>query len=56
MILRPFQSEAIDGLRAAWPNKPEALSPEDLSILRELFGPKFLTQDYNLASLVGIDD
>lgn len=30
----------------AWPSREEMLSAEDLSILRELFGPQFLTSAY----------
>ena len=41
----------LNALRAAWPNKPELLDAEDLSILRELFGRKFLTPQYHLARL-----
>jgi hypothetical protein len=41
----------LNALRAAWPDKPDLLSSEDLSILRELFGAKFLTPDYHLSSL-----
>ena len=41
----------LDELQAAWPDKAEALEPAELSILRELFGPSFLTRDYHLTTL-----
>ena len=57
-VVKPYQQEEeekavarLNALRAAWPDKPDLLSPEDLSILRELFGAKFLTPDYHLSSL-----
>ena len=36
----------IRNLKEAWPDHPDRLDPADLSILRELFGPEFLTADY----------
>ena len=36
---------------AAWPDRPETLSAEDLSVLRELFGAELFTASYPLASL-----
>lgn len=61
-LVKPYQREetekAIVRLRAllgAWPDKPESLALDDLSILRELFGPKFLTREYHLSTLVLIE-
>ncbi|MBB5341993.1 DEAD/DEAH box helicase [Tunturiibacter gelidoferens] len=58
-LVKPFQSEEperavarLEALRSAWPDKPEVLTSEDLSILRELFGPAFLTADYHLSTAV----
>ncbi len=45
----------MKALQTAWPDKPELLDGEDLSILRELFGSKFLTSDYHLSSLAIIE-
>lgn len=60
--VKPYQSEEpeksvarLDALRAAWPDKPEALDVDDLSILRELFGSKFLTSKYHLSTLTVIE-
>ena len=36
----------LRALKNAWPDQPEYLAAEDLSILRELFGPDFLTNNY----------
>ena len=40
-IMRRFR-----GVIDAWPTRAETLEGEDLSILRELFGPEFLTDKY----------
>lgn len=62
-LVKPYQREETEksaarlkALQAAWPNKPQSLDPEDLSILRELFGSKFLTCDYHLSTLVIIEN
>jgi hypothetical protein len=62
-LVRPHHREesgkTIARLRAiiaAWPNSPSQLNDEDLSILRELFGPTFLTNDYFLKELEVIED
>lgn len=44
-------SDRLKAIAAAWPDNEESLDPIDLSIARELFGPKFLTPDYFLTSL-----
>lgn len=61
-LVKPYQREEeeksaarLKALQAAWPNKPQALDAEDLSILRELFGPKFLTDKYHLSTLAIIE-
>ena len=36
----------LRALKDAWPDQPEYLAAEDLSILRELFGSDFLTNNY----------
>ena len=41
----------LRALQTAWPNKTERLEKENISILRELFGPRFLTDDYHLSDL-----
>ena len=58
VLVKPYareeteKSEArLGALQVAWPDKSDRLTPEDLSILRELFGPKFLTANYHLATL-----
>ena len=33
-------------LQNAWPDKPDSLATEDLSILKELFGTDFLTKTH----------
>lgn len=52
-LVRPYAREAqetstrrLRALRDAWPDKADALSPEDLSIVRELFGADLLTSRY----------
>lgn len=46
----------LAALVSAWPASPERLNSEDLSVLRELFGPAFLTKDYHLADLQLLED
>lgn len=36
----------LASLETAWPTNADSLAPQDLSILRENFGPKFLTDGY----------
>ena len=62
-LVKPYQGEEnekavarLNALRAAWPDKPDTLSPEDVSILRELFGAQFLTSSYYLSSLEVIEE
>ena len=61
-LVKPYHREEdekavarLKALQAAWPDKPGSLAPEDLSILRELFGPKFLTKNYHLSRLAIIE-
>jgi superfamily II DNA or RNA helicase len=58
-LVKPYLSEKtevasarLNALQAAWPDKPALLTSEDLSIVRELFGSTFLTNDYYLQNLV----
>jgi superfamily II DNA or RNA helicase len=48
---KPKLAARLAAVKNAWPDKADTLDPEDLSILRELFGPKFLTKDYTFARL-----
>lgn len=41
----------MENIIQAWPVSDESLDPEDLSIVRELFGASFLTNQYHLTSL-----
>jgi hypothetical protein len=41
----------LASLKTAWPTNADSLAPQDLSILRENFGPKFLTDEYFLNNL-----
>ena len=61
-LVKPYHGEEagkaasrLKALQAGWPNNSDTLDSEDLSILRELFGPKFLTPDYHLSRLVIIE-
>lgn len=52
-LVRPYAREAqetsahrLRAVRDAWPDKADALPPDDLSIVRELFGADFLTPRY----------
>ena len=38
-----------------WPDKPDYLNMDDLSILRELFGAEFLTDGYILKDAIAIE-
>jgi superfamily II DNA or RNA helicase len=62
-LVRPHRREdhersvaRAEAVAAAWPNSPEDLSDEDLSIVRELFGPAILTPEYHLDELSMITD
>ena len=61
-LVKPYQREETEksvarltALQNVWPDKPQSLAGEDLSILRELFGPKFLTTEYHLSTLIVIE-
>lgn len=41
----------LHAVHSAWPNSPELMDNEDLSIVRELFGADFLTDRYYLRDL-----
>ena len=62
-LVRPYQREEaeitqarFEAVRAALPAAPERLSDEDLSIVRELFGGTFLTNDYYLTEFGAVED
>ena len=62
-LVRPHlgEEEALSrkralAMKAAWPNRPETMSEEDLSVLRELFGAELLTAAYPLAHLPLIEE
>lgn len=46
----------MEGVISAWPSSPENLDPEDLSIVRELFGGSFLTNQYHLTNFEIIEE
>lgn len=46
----------LKALRDAWPNGADRLAPADLSILRELFGPDFLTDRYPFKAATFIEE
>lgn len=57
-VVKPHQHEddgvtnrRIEALQQAWPAAAEAVTSEDLSILRELFGAEFLTGQYFLKQM-----
>jgi len=41
----------LEQVQAAWPSQADMVEPDDLSILRELFGPEFLTPEFHLTNL-----
>ena len=54
-LVRPVEREdegttkaRLEGVRLAWHGKGQVLSTVDVSVLRELFGPDFLTEKYYL--------
>lgn len=62
-LVRPYAREAqeisarrLRATRDAWPDKAEALSSEDLSIVRELFGADFLTPRYLFQQAQFVED
>jgi superfamily II DNA or RNA helicase len=62
-LLKPFHREEIEitaarfrAVVAAFPQSPEHLDDEDLSIVRELFGGTFLTTDYYLTEFEVVED
>ena len=62
-LVRPHvgEDEALSrkraqAMKAAWPDRPETLSEEDLSVLRELFGRDLFTAPYPLARLPLIEE
>ena len=62
-LIRPHQKEettqTIQRLRCvvkAWPDKANLVPDEDLSILRELFGPAFLTNRYHLSEVEVLEE
>lgn len=62
-LVKPHPSEdealsrkRVEAMTAAFPDQPETLLAEDLSILRELFGAALFTQVYPLAELTLIKE
>jgi len=57
-LLMPYAREdkaltkaRFEAVRHAWPHNVAAMTPEDLSIVRELFGAEFLTPVYHITDL-----
>lgn len=57
-LVRPYQREErertlarLEAVFSAWPASQELLNDEDLSIVWELFGSSFLTNDYYLSTI-----
>ena len=48
---RALTIKRFEAVKAAWPHDTGSLTPEDLSIVRELFGADFLTPNYYLREL-----
>ncbi len=46
----------LAAIEAAWPDKANALSPEDLSIVRELYGGNFLTAAYPIKKAIFVKE
>ncbi|MCY3555083.1 MAG: helicase-related protein, partial [Gemmatimonadetes bacterium] len=62
-LVRSHQGEPIEDaekrlecLLEAWPDRPDRLSHSDLTILKELFGPEFLTSTYMFDEITLIED
>jgi hypothetical protein len=62
-LVRPYAREEEEAsvqrlkrLEAAWPDREELLPPDDLSVLRELFGPDFLTERYPLKTAIFMEE
>ena len=58
-LVQPYDGEEIEisesrlkDVTAAWPTSVSQLGDEDISIVRELFGPEFLTDSYYLQDLI----
>ena len=63
LLVKPYQREEeecskarLADLKSAIPHSPEFLSSEDLSIVRELFGPTFLTTNYHLTEFEIVEE
>lgn len=57
-MLKPFKKEEepitearLQAVIKAWPNNPQSLEEVDLSIVKELFGQNFLTENYHISEL-----
>jgi len=55
-LLKPFKKEEepitearLQAVIKAWPNNPQSLEEVDLSIVKELFGQNFLTENYHIS-------
>lgn len=53
---RALSRKRAEAMKAAWPDRTETLSQEDLSVLRELFGTELFNTTYSLARLPLIED
>ena len=61
-LVRPHSREEeeksvarVKAVEKAWRNHADRLNSEDLSILRELFGPTFLTDSYHLKDMLTVE-
>lgn len=61
-LVKPVETEddvkanlRIKMIEAAWPNKSDSLTPSDLSVMRELFGPTFLTSEYFIKNIEALE-
>lgn len=45
----------LDNLRKAWPSNVSTMPGEDISILKELFGSSFLTEDFYIKQLETVE-
>jgi len=45
----------LDNLRKAWPSNISTMTGEDISILKELFGSSFLTEDFYIKQLETVE-
>lgn len=62
-LVRSYVNEDIEAarqrllaLKSAWPDRPDKMDSESLSVFRELFGEKFLTSEYGFEKITIIED